>query len=181
MVRVPGRRRSLGPHALELGLMLHRSARHLGGVFGAGRVQLACKPVRLRAHGSELVSQHVRPRPPRDALFRRLLLARLEKLDGDARSDGQLASREVDGIALPRECRRPVLPVLDRPWLVVEHREQPAALAVYLYIKARPHEAAAAHAEPAADDLEPVGRRPLDALYLEGNPGRRALAGISDR
>jgi hypothetical protein len=64
---------------------------------------------------------------------------------------------------------------------VVEDRKHPALLAVHLDVQRRSNEPAATHAEPAADDLEPVGGRPLDALHLECDARGNALCVISDR
>jgi hypothetical protein len=55
---------------------------------------------------------------------------------------------------------------------VLEQRDEPPALAGDRHGEHRAHEPQAAHAPPAADHLEAVVRRPIEALDVERDVGR---------
>jgi hypothetical protein len=91
------------------------------------------------------------------------------KVDRQARRHRQLGRRELDGGALPREGGRPLLAVVGRPRLVLEHGQHPTLLVAGLHHEHGPDEAMAAQAVPAPAHLEPVGVDPLEALDLEAD------------
>src|SRR5439155_14376902 len=83
------------------------------------------------------------------------------------------AERERGGaglvdVAAPGEGGDPRAAVLRGPWLVVEHRDQAAAMLADLHVEHRAHEPPPAHAEPAPRELEAVVGGPAEVLELEG-------------
>ena len=87
--------------------------------------------------------------------------------DDEARPHLELHGLDRLLLALPGERGDPRLALVRRPRLVLEQRDQAPPAAGKLKVQHRAHEAPAAHAEPAARDLEPVARRPLEALDFE--------------
>ena len=127
----------------------------------AGRPALARGLAVRRALGRRGAHRAARRGGPR-----RRRAVRLRQLEGQVGADGQLGG---DGavIALPGEGGDPLLAVQRGPRLVLHQSEQAARLAVELHFQGRPDEAPSAQAEPAAFQLKPVVRGPLEPLDLE--------------
>src|SRR4051794_19056513 len=148
----------------------------LGGAAATPRVRAAPR-ARPPLRGSA-ARPRARPRPAAARAAPRHRRGR--QLDGDARRHGHLGGGELDRLALPREGGDPGLAVVGRPRLVLEQREQPAALLAGLDDQRRAHEAVPAQAEPPPGDLEPVGRRPGESLHLERDRGRHGTTRCVD-